>query len=159
MPNSGSESHSPFRRSISAFFFASIVAQSGATASAHSRRSGLPTHLRVLTRQALLEAQQLGAVMGQADWIAVSVAVASQCMALIDYFYIPAQLAATNKALENAHNLLSYWDSLSLVQRKMRSSKQQCAANGEAASLKPIAAKTGASAPSGGGGGGGDDEE
>ena len=61
-------------------------------------------------------------------------------MAIIDYFYIPAQLAETNKALENLHNLLSWWDSLSLIQRKARSTKKQCCLTTEGAILVGLVA-------------------
>ena len=82
------------------------------------------------------------AVIGQTDWIVVTVALSSQCMAIIDYFYIPSQLAATNKALEDAHNLISWWDSLSLVQRKTRSCKRKCADAIENAVLNICNART-----------------
>ena len=82
------------------------------------------------------------AVLSLADWIACTVAISSQCMALIDYFYIPAQLAATNKALEDCHNLLSFWDSLSLVQRKTRAVKKQCCLTVEGAMLDLCSSRT-----------------
>ena len=85
------------------------------------------------------------AVIGQADWIVLTVAVSSQCMALIDYFYIPSQLSATNSALEKAHNLLSWWDSLSLVQRKTPKVKLTVSETVENAVLALIAAQTGVS--------------
>ena len=78
----------------------------------------------------------------QADYIAITVAVASQCMALIDYFYIPAQLSAINKAVEDLHNLISWYDHLSLVQRKTRASKKQCCTVTEACILSIVAART-----------------
>lgn len=80
-----------------------------------------------------------------ADWIALTVAIASAAMALMDYFYIPSQLAATNRALEETHNLLSWWDSLSLVQRKSRPSKLRCVMTCEGAVLALCQARTGAS--------------
>ena len=86
------------------------------------------------------------AVLGSADWIAVTVAAASQCMSIIDYFYIPSQLQATNKALENCHNLLSYWDSLSLVQAQTRGVKRTCCQCVEGAILEITSARTATSA-------------
>jgi hypothetical protein len=76
------------------------------------------------------------------DFIAITVAVASLCMALGDYFYIPAQLGATNSALEKVHNMLVWWDSLSLVQRKTRSTKKQANAIIETAILEVVSART-----------------
>ena len=76
------------------------------------------------------------------NWIVVTVALASQCMAIIDYFYLPAQLAATNKALENCHNMLSKYDSLSLVQRKTRGTKLEQSACFEGAILEICSSRT-----------------
>jgi len=81
-------------------------------------------------------------VVGYADYISISTAIASQCMALLDYFYIPSQLVTTNKALENCHNLLTWWDSLSLVQRKTRAVKKQCCLTVEGALLEMVGART-----------------
>ena len=82
------------------------------------------------------------AVLGETDWIAVTVAVASVAMAFMDYFYIPSQLAATNQAVQDCHNLLIWWDSLSLVQRKQRTTKAKCVATIEGAVLNLCAART-----------------
>ena len=59
-------------------------------------------------------------VLGYADWVSITVALALVAMALSDYFYYPSQLGETNRALQDCHNLLIWFDSLSLVQRKMR---------------------------------------
>ena len=71
---------------------------------------------------------------------------------------MPSQLAATNRALEECHNLLIYFDSLSLVQRKTRKVKLQCANTVENAVLNIISAQTGVS-PALPSEQGGDDEE
>lgn len=65
------------------------------------------------------------AVLDFAQWIAITVAVASVAMALQDYFYIPSQLGVSNTAIKDIHNLLNWWDSLSLVQRKTRKVKER----------------------------------
>jgi len=96
-----------------------------------------------------LIASTTGAVLsiaGHADWVAVSVAVASTAMALNDYFYVPAQLGATNRALSQCHNLITWWDSLSLVQRKTRAAKTQAATTVEGALLDMCNARTAVSA-------------
>ena len=85
------------------------------------------------------------AIVDQADWIAITVACASAAMSLADYFYIPSQVTATNRALEECHNLLQWWDSLSLVQRKARSCKLKCAQVTEEAVLNLLTSRTGAS--------------
>ena len=63
-------------------------------------------------------------------------------MAIADYFYLPSQLAATNRALEETHNFLIYYDSLSLVQRKTGKVKLLCANTVENAVLALIASQT-----------------
>ena len=68
-----------------------------------SRRSNL-LEFSVITLQT---AGSILAVLAADVWIVVTVALSSQCMALIDYFYIPSQLAAINKSLENVHNFIS----------------------------------------------------
>jgi len=82
------------------------------------------------------------AILGYSNWIAITVAAASVMLAISDYFYIPAQLAATNRALQDCHNLLTFWDSLSLVQRKQRSVKKRCATTVEGALLAICASRT-----------------
>jgi hypothetical protein len=63
-------------------------------------------------------------------------------MALQDYFYVPAQLAETNRSIQEVHNLLTWFDSLSLVQRKTRSVKLKCAQLVEGTFLALCAART-----------------
>ena len=63
-------------------------------------------------------------------------------MALVDYFYIPSQLGATNSALKESHNIIGWWDSLSLVQRKTRAVKARCATTIEGGVLALCAART-----------------
>ena len=67
-------------------------------------------------------------------------------MAFVDYFYVQSQLAATNRALQECHNMLIWWDSLSLVQRKKRSTKLQCTSTVEGAILDLCASRTSMSA-------------
>ena len=82
------------------------------------------------------------AVINQSDWIVITVALSSQCMALIDYFYIPSQLSSTNKALENVHNLISWWDSLSVIQAKTRAAKSKACSTVEGSLLEICSART-----------------
>ena len=86
------------------------------------------------------------AVLDMSNWVAATVAVASVAMGLTSYFYIPAQLGATNSELSNCHNLLNWWDSLSLVQRKKPSVRLKCASTCEGAILTLCQARTGVSA-------------
>ena len=117
----------------------------------------LRVHARTHEVYALRVLQILALFNG--EWIAVTVAVASVSMAFLDYFYIPSQLAATNKALEDCHNLLLYWDSLSLVQRKTRAVKSKVCSTVEGAVLGLCQARTGVSSalPTEGDDGGGEE--
>ena len=85
------------------------------------------------------------AVINLANYVAISVAISSVAMAFIDYFYIPSQLAATNRALEETHNALLLWDSLSLVQRKKGSVKRKIASVMEGNVLQLCSMRTGIS--------------
>ena len=94
---------------------------------------------------AALAANTAGAVLAvlkMADWIAITVAVASVAMALQDYFYIPSQLGETNRALQEVHNLLTEFDSLSIVDRKKEAVKRKCVDICETALLNLCAART-----------------
>ena len=82
------------------------------------------------------------AVMGMADFIPITVATAALCMAVGDYFYVPAQLAASNSAMQDTQNLLNWYDGLSLVQLKTRQSKLKACMTMEGAALSLIAART-----------------
>jgi len=82
------------------------------------------------------------AIQGKPDWVAITVSIASMAMALVDYFYIPSQLGATNSALKESHNIIGWWDSLSLVQRKTRAVKARCATTIEGGVLALCAART-----------------
>ena len=82
------------------------------------------------------------AIVGLASWIVLTVAITAVFSAVADYFYLASQLAATNRALEELHNLLTWWDSLSLVQRKSRAVKAKCVTIVEGAMLSLVQAKT-----------------
>ena len=94
---------------------------------------------------AALAANTAGAVLAvlkMADWIAITVAVASVAMALQDYFYIPSQLGETNRAVQDVHNLLTEVDSLSIVERKKSTVKVKCVTVCEGALLALCSART-----------------
>ena len=52
------------------------------------------------------------------DWMPVTVAIQAVLMNIMDFFYIQPQLAATNRAFEEIHNLQLRYDGFSLIQRK-----------------------------------------
>ena len=83
------------------------------------------------------------AVLGYAEWVALTVAISAVFNALSDYYALTQCCTAANGALADVHNLLSWWDSLSLVQRKTRAVKAKCATVAEGAILSLISAQTG----------------
>jgi len=85
------------------------------------------------------------AVLGYADWVAITVAIAGVAMAMTDYFFIPSQLGETNKALQDCHNMLIWFDSLSLVQRKKPKNALTVVTMIESSILNLCSAKTGVS--------------
>jgi len=84
------------------------------------------------------------AVMGSdySPWVPVTVALGSLASAVADYFYLGPQLAAHNRSLDELHNMILNWDSLSLVQRKKPSYKKEASITLETAILNVVAAKT-----------------
>jgi len=123
------------------------------------RTPSLALQLNILEVCALL-ANAFGgmlAVLGYAQWVSVAVATGIIFASLQDYYALPSQVGASNEATAEIHSVISWWDSLSLVQRKKRDTKQKAAELAEAAILKPIAAQTGM--PAGAGGGAGEEEE
>ena len=62
--------------------------------------------------------------------------------AVADYMHLPSQLAAANQALEEINNLLQWWDSISLMQRKTLAVKKQCVLTVENATLAMCASRT-----------------
>ena len=86
------------------------------------------------------------AVQDMAQWVAITVSVASVAMALQDYFYMPGQLSEANRSVQETHKLLNHWDSLSLVQRKKRLEKKFAAVTSENCILQLCSARTGVSA-------------
>uniref|UniRef100_A0A7S2N1C4 Uncharacterized protein n=1 Tax=Haptolina brevifila TaxID=156173 RepID=A0A7S2N1C4_9EUKA len=86
------------------------------------------------------------AVLSYAEWVAMTVAVATNAIALQDYFFIPRQLEEANRAFNDVHGLITWWDSLSLVQKKTPSVKRRCANTCETAVLGLCSARTGIAA-------------
>lgn len=99
------------------------------------------------------------AVLGYSNWIAITVAIAGVSGAVQDYFYLPSQLGATNTAMQDMHNLLISFDSMSLVQRKKRTATNMFVQKVEETVLQLCQARTQVSPALPGANEGGDDEE
>lgn len=109
------------------------------------RRGPIVSRRNTLCESMSLLANTAGAVLsvlGLGSWISATVAVAATFLALQDYFYVPSQLEASNRTLQECHNLLNWWESLSLVQRKARAVKLHCALTAEGAVLAITSART-----------------
>ena len=103
-----------------------------------------------------MHALSLAAVALSAVCAALGVAVRSSLAAAVpigvllhwvvdaagDYLFLASQLAATNKALEEINNLLLWYDSLSLLQRKARHVKHKVVQTVEGHTLAMCSART-----------------
>uniref|UniRef100_A0A7S4HWI5 SMODS and SLOG-associating 2TM effector domain-containing protein n=1 Tax=Prymnesium polylepis TaxID=72548 RepID=A0A7S4HWI5_9EUKA len=120
---------------------------------------GLALRLNALEFCALISNAVGGvlAIAGYAQWVSASVAAGIIFSSLQDYYSLSPQVTACNEATAALHSVLSMWDSLSLVQRKDRETKQKLVENAEAAILKPISAKTSSVSQGKGSGGEADD--
>ena len=61
---------------------------------------------------------------------------------VMDYFYVSAQLSACNSAMQEMHNMINWWDSLSLIQKKTRATKLKICTTVETQVLSIISART-----------------
>jgi hypothetical protein len=82
------------------------------------------------------------AILEYGEFISITVSLASTAMAIGDYFYVPPQITTTNKAMQDCHNLINWWDSLSLVQRKARKTKKKLADALEQSILDVVQSRT-----------------
>ena len=76
------------------------------------------------------------------DWMPVTVAIQAVLMNIMDFFYIQPQLAATNRAFEEIHNLQLRYDGFSLIQRKNTKRRDETVALVEDNVLATISAMT-----------------
>jgi ABC-type multidrug transport system fused ATPase/permease subunit len=79
-----------------------------------------------------------------ASFVAVSVAVASIFASMLEYHNLQARVQATNNSLRDVHNLITWWGSLSIVDRRTRHSKHHVVSVMERAIISTIAADTNA---------------
>jgi len=87
------------------------------------------------------------ATIGYALYVPIAVALSIIFISLQDYFCLPGQGTASNDSTVILHGLISYWDSLSLIQKKTREVKAKICKEGEDAIILQIQAKAAAAPP------------
>ena len=73
------------------------------------------------------------AVVDQPEWIAFTVGIASLNQNVIDYFGFSDEMKTMNQALRGLQNLRVWWESLSLVNRRTRESREKAVGSVEGA--------------------------
>jgi len=84
--------------------------------------------------------------LGYAIWAPIPVAIAIVVIGQQDFHAVQAQLVGTSEGSCRLHHVLSWWDSLSLIQKKTRDTKARSVTEVEEAIMLPIEAKTAAAA-------------
>ena len=79
-----------------------------------------------------------------ANFVAVSVAIASTLSSIIEFHNLQARVTATNGALRETHNLLVWWAGLSMVDRRTSYTKQRVVSTLERCMLLTVAAEAAA---------------
>jgi len=83
------------------------------------------------------------------SFVAITVAFASMFSSMIEYHNLQARVSATNAALRDAHNLLTWWGSLSMVDRRTRRSKYHIVSTMERCVLSTVQAMAAVASASG----------
>lgn len=105
------------------------------------------------------------ALVGLAQWVAIPISIATLTHSIIEYFSLSEQVSVNNSALRDVQNLLTWWDSLSMLDRRSRHARARAAAVLEGAILASVSANASSSQPTakggkkGSDGGDGDEEE
>ena len=84
------------------------------------------------------------ALVGLTQWVAISVAFSTLIFSAIEYWSLHEQTSANNSALTQVHNLLTWWQSLSMIDRRTRSARTRAVTILEGAMLSSVAANTAA---------------
>ena len=79
-----------------------------------------------------------------ANFVAVSVAIASTLSSIIEFHNLQARVTATNGALREMHNLLVWWAALSMVDRRTSYTKHRVVSTLERCMLLTVAAEAAA---------------
>ncbi|KAK3283605.1 hypothetical protein CYMTET_8693 [Cymbomonas tetramitiformis] len=76
------------------------------------------------------------------EWVAFTVLLGTTIANIVKHTGLPRHVAATNVCLKSLQNLITFWDALSLVDRRTRRVKSHCLAVMEGAILDEAAAWT-----------------
>lgn len=77
-----------------------------------------------------------------ATYVAVCVSVSTTISSVVEYHQLPRLVPATNAALRDVHNLLTWWASLSMVDRRTRAAKHHAVSTLERAAFSLVTAVT-----------------
>lgn len=80
------------------------------------------------------------ATLGFTPWVALTVAVYTVVGNIIQYYMFPSVLIAKNSAIKDIRSTCLWWDSLSVVERRTRSSKARVVMVTEDAALRVVSA-------------------
>ena len=98
-------------------------------------------------------------LIGYGAWVALSVALATVVNLIIEELRLQKRLEVVNAAVNHTQNMLVWWSSLSIVDRRTRKTKTNAVTTIEQAIVEQITARTDAVISVGGGADGGDDED
>ena len=83
-----------------------------------------------------------GEGLSYTEWIALTVTIVSVLTAIVEFTQLRNQLVSCNLALRDLQNVLTWWDSLSLVRRRTPLVKQQIVSTTERAFISIVDAHT-----------------
>ena len=101
----------------------------------------------------------MGAVLavpeiGLASWVAITVAIATGITSYIEYFQLRIERDTRNNSLAEFQNLMTWWESLSIIDKRTKQSKEKAVSTIEEGILILVERRAGAAFA----GGGGDEE-
>jgi hypothetical protein len=76
------------------------------------------------------------------EWVALSVSCSTVASSVLDYFNVSSRVVAYNAAVQDLHNMLTYWNGMSMIEHRTRACKEHVVNVAESASLSLIAAST-----------------
>lgn len=107
----------------------------------------LARHLQLLEffAQTMTSASAILALVGFAQWVAIPISVATLTHSIIEYYDLPQQVTVNNNSLRDVHNLMTWWNSLSMIDRRSRHAKAHAAGVLEGAILASVSASASSS--------------
>ena len=82
------------------------------------------------------------AVAGLSSYVAIPIALSALLQSLIEYYALVTQVSACNTALRDVKKLMTWWESLSMIDRRARHSRAHAVQTCENAILMAISSRT-----------------